>query len=108
MVTAVLLFAAITALFEAIMLLKWFNVDTLHKPWVAGLVHIAAFGINLLVHWGTLTGTMTAITAALVSFAVYPAVIWLKTFRTELKNEKLQRTSPQRNRAGHSRRHLFN
>ena len=86
MLTAVLVFAAITALFEAIMLMKFFSLDTMQNKWVAGAVHITAFLVNLVVHWGTVTGTMTAVTAALVSFAVYPAVIWLKAFWKEYKH----------------------
>lgn len=88
MLSAVLVFAAITALFEAILLLKFCDLPLLHNKWFAAAVHFVAFGINLIVHWGTVTGTMTAVTAALVSFAVYPAVIWLKTFVKEWKNEK--------------------
>lgn len=80
MLVTVLIFAAITALFEAFLLLKFVSLSKLMSPWAAAAVHVGVFAINIIVHWGTIVGTMTAITAALVSFAVYPSVIWLKTF----------------------------
>lgn len=80
MLVTVLIFAAITALFEAFLLLKFVSLSKLMSPWAAAAVHIGVFAVNIIVHWGTIVGTMTAITAALVSFAVYPSVIWLKTF----------------------------
>lgn len=86
MLVTVLIFAAITALFEALMLLKFVSLSKLMSPWAAAAVHIGVFAINIIVHWGTIVGTMTAITAALVSFAVYPSVIWLKTFYQEYRN----------------------
>lgn len=87
MLSIVLSFALITALFEALMLLKFVSLKRLMSPWMATFVHIVVFSINLTVHWGTIVGTMTAITAALVSFAVYPAVIWIKTLWTEYHHE---------------------
>ncbi len=80
MLVTVLIFAAITALFEAFLLLKFVSLSKLMSPWAAAAVHVGVFAVNIIVHWGTIVGTMTAITAALVSFAVYPSVIWLKTF----------------------------
>ena len=88
MLSIVLSFAVITALFEALMLLKFVSLKKLMSPWMAAFVHIIVFGINITVHWGTIVGTMTAVTAALVSFAVYPCVIWLKAWYTEWKNHE--------------------
>lgn len=88
MVSAVLLFAAITAVFEGILLYKYCGLNLLQSKWFAALIHLMAFGINLAVHYGTVTGTMTAICAALVSFAVYPGIIWIKTFAKEWANAK--------------------
>lgn len=88
MLTIVLSFAAITALFEAFMLLKFVSLKKLMSPWMAAFVHIIVFGINIVVHWGTIVGTMTAVTAALVSFAVYPCVIWLKAAHTSWKEQE--------------------
>ena len=92
MVTAVIIFATITAVFEALLLLKFCSLQLLRSTLFATLVHFMAFGINLMVHWGTLTGTMTAITAALVSFAVYPSVVWVKTFWKELRHGQKRAT----------------
>lgn len=97
MLTTVLIFALITALFEAILLWHFSSSAWLTSSWHpaygmtisrAGIVakraaishssavHLAAIGVNLIVHFGTITGTMTAITAGLVSFATVPAVTW--------------------------------
>lgn len=92
MIAIVLTFAVITALFEAFLLLKFVSLDRLMSPWSATAVHIGVFCINLAVHFGTIVGTMTAVTAALVSFAVYPAVIWVKTYLKEYRNAKQIRT----------------
>ena len=80
MVTAVLVFALLTAILEALLLYRFCSLKTLNSKSMPWIVHFIVVGINLAIHWGTIVGTMTAITAALVSFAVYPAVIWLKTF----------------------------
>ena len=88
MITTVICFALITALFEAFMLLKFVSLKKMMSTWAAAAVHIGVFLINLVVHFGTIVGTMTAVTAALVSFAVYPAVIWAKTCHKEYQNAK--------------------
>lgn len=86
MLSTVIAFAVITALFEALILLKFFKLSTLTKSWFPVFVHIVVAGLNLIVHWGTIVGTMTAVTAALVSFTVFPCVIWLKTFWRSYKS----------------------
>ena len=72
MIEAVLLFAFFSALFEAVMLWKlaprWL-VMTNFGGWC---VHFFIIGLNLFIHYGTVTGTMTAIVAGLASFAVLP------------------------------------
>jgi len=85
MVATVLIFAMLTAAFEMFLLLKFVPLSKLMSPWTAAFVHIGVFFINIIVHWGTIVGTMTAITAALVSFAVYPACKWIKAFRNKLQ-----------------------
>lgn len=97
MLTTVLIFALITALFEAILLWHFSSSQWLTSSWHpmygitisrAGIaakravishssaVHLIAVVTNLVVHFGTITGTMTAITAGLVSFATVPMIIW--------------------------------
>lgn len=70
MLEAVLIFGVLSALFEAIILWKacpkWLLV---HAP---VMIHIVVIGVNLFIHYGTVTGTMTAIVAGLASFMVVP------------------------------------
>lgn len=79
MVEAVLTFAVLSAVFEGIVLLKaprgvrdWI----LRSKFGTGVAHASIFAANLSIHWGTITGSMTAIVAALASFAVVPVVRW--------------------------------
>lgn len=81
MISIVLTFAFVTALFEAFILCKFFSAKTLQKRWMPAVMHTFVIVANLAIHWGTIVGTMTAITAGLVSFAVVPAVIWFKVFK---------------------------
>ena len=95
MINIVLTFAAITALFETILLMHFSNEQWLRGHWVVPLIgvkvghsssiHLVAIAINLAIHWGTIVGTMTAITAGLVSFATVPAVVWFMAFRRHYK-----------------------
>lgn len=86
MVTAVLVFALLSALFEAILLLKLAPSSLLQKKWFQVTVHVVVIVANLAIHFGTITGTMTAITAGLVSFATVPMCCWLKSFWHNYKN----------------------
>ena len=85
MIEAVFTFAFVSALFEFVVLMKL-------KPrtrcrvlgsgrWVS-LIHTVVIMGNILIHYGTLTGTMTAITAGLVSFATIPFTRWLSGYIT--------------------------
>lgn len=80
MVSAVLTFAALSIIFELLMLLKFAPLKWLQNHWFIATVHIVVTGINLVIHFGTIVGTMTAITAALASFMTVPLALWLKTF----------------------------
>lgn len=76
-VEAVLVFALITSLFETVILLKIrprTRLRMLGSPYVVALIHTIVFGTNIAVHYGTLVGSMTAITAALTSFVTVPIV----------------------------------
>lgn len=85
LVEAVLIFAAITALFETVILMKVKPRTRLrvlgNAKWVA-LIHAIVFFVNIAVHYGTLTGSMTAITAALSSFVTIPLVRWYSGYIT--------------------------
>ena len=89
MVTAVLVFALLSALFEMILLLKLVPKNLMLKPWFQVTTHTVVIAANLAIHFGTITGTMTAITAGLVSFATVPMCCWLKSF---WHNYKMPRT----------------
>lgn len=70
MIEAVLCFAILTALFEWLVLAKLtprIRVRVLRFP---NTITAIAFVMNLIIHWGTITGSMTAVTAALASMAV--------------------------------------
>ena len=70
MLEAVLIFGALSALFEAIVLAKACPRWLLTKAPV--MIHLFVIGVNLFIHYGTVTGTMTAIVAGLASFVVVP------------------------------------
>lgn len=80
LIEAVLVFAAITAAFELVILMKLAPRTRCRvlgsARWVL-FIHTAVFTINLAVHYGTLVGSMTAITAALTSFVTVPFARWL-------------------------------
>lgn len=70
MIEAVFIFAALTAALEWIILEKLdlhTRVRALNYP---SVITALAFTGNLVIHWGTMTGSMTAVTAALVSMGV--------------------------------------
>lgn len=76
MIEAVLIFAFISALFELGALayleprtrLRWLN-----RP---GTITFVVTLANLLVHWGTITGSMTAATAGLASMGTTAIARW--------------------------------
>lgn len=80
MITTVLIFALITAAFELLLLLKFASGKALRGRALPAFCHTFAIAANLAVHWGTIVGTMTAITAGLVSFATVPLAVVLVTF----------------------------
>ena len=80
MVATALIFAFVSALFELILLLKWAPLSWLNNVYFTTTVHVVVILANLAIHFGTVVGTMTAITAGLVSFGTMPLAIVLKTF----------------------------
>lgn len=70
MLEAVLIFGVLSALFEAIIIWKVCPRWVLARASV--LIHVFVIGANLFIHFGTVTGTMTAIVAGLASFMVVP------------------------------------
>ncbi len=85
MIEAVFTFAFVSALFEFVVLMK-IRPGTRCRVlgsgrWVS-LIHILVVSANLIIHYGTITGTMTAVTAGLVSFATIPFTRWLSGYIT--------------------------
>lgn len=72
MIEAVFLFAVCSALFEAIVVWKMVPRWMLMSTAGGMLIHLIIIGGNMYIHFGTVTGTMTAIVAGLASFAVLP------------------------------------
>lgn len=74
-IDAVMIFGLLSALFEAIILLKLsprLRLRLLGSGTAIAVVHSFAILFNLAVHYGTVTGTMTAIVAGIASFLVIP------------------------------------
>lgn len=73
MVEAVFIFAAMLAVFEFVLLCMIpprIRLRVLGNRIASGAIHIAMLIVNLYVHWGTVTGTMSATGAFIVSIVV--------------------------------------
>lgn len=73
MIETVFIFALVTALGEWAVLAKCKPRTRLRLLGHPGAITACAFAFNLWVHWGTVVGSMTAITAALASMATTEA-----------------------------------
>jgi hypothetical protein len=73
MLEIVLWFAAITAVGELVIL---HTMNARLRAWILGsatirsMFHVSFATLNLWIHWGTVTGSMTAVTAFVVSVVV--------------------------------------
>lgn len=66
MIDAVLMFGALNVLFEFVllcMLRPRTRLRVLGNPVLSNLMHTGFLSLNLLIHWGTLIGTMSAVLA---------------------------------------------
>jgi hypothetical protein len=66
MIEAVLLFGALNVLFEFVllsMLPPRYRLRLLGSPHACGLLHVSFLLLNLIIHWGTLIGSMASILA---------------------------------------------
>lgn len=85
LITTVLVFALLTAFVEFFLLYHYMPLRWLKKKPVQFLLHFGVAALNLAVHWGTIVGTMTAISALLISFATVPltiaALIFMHNYR---------------------------
>ena len=103
MIDAVLLFGAMNVLFEFIvlsMVKPRVRLRLLGNDSACVVLHFACLALNLLIHWGTLIGTMSGIFAFICSIGTvafarfvfgyieqgrYYKVGWVKYTREELK-----------------------
>lgn len=70
MINAVLLFGALNVLFEFVllcMLKPRARLRVLGNPVLSNLMHVGFLSLNLLIHWGTLVGTMSGVLAFVAS-----------------------------------------
>lgn len=83
MIEAVAVFAFISALFEFAIIMKLKPRTRLrllgNRYWVS-VIHTTVFIVNIVIHFGTITGSMTAVTAALVSFVTIPLARWISGY----------------------------
>lgn len=70
MIDAVLLFGLMNVVFEFVllsMLPPRYRLRVLGNPVLRNLLHVAFLSANLIIHWGTLIGTMSAVLAFITS-----------------------------------------
>lgn len=83
MIEAVFTFALVTMAFEFVLLMKLNPARRLRllgsTRWVA-TIHTLVIMINILIHFGTITGSMTAVTAGLTSFMTVPLARWISGY----------------------------
>lgn len=88
MLEAVIIFGSISAIFEAVILLKLpirLRLKLLGSGTAVGFIHIVISLTNLAIHFGTITGSMTAIVAGLASFVTVPLV---RKYTGYIKNKR--------------------
>ena len=92
MIEAVLLFGVMSAVFELIllgMLGPRMRLRVLGSAYKQNLLHIGFLLLNLMIHWGTMTGSMTAIVAFLVSL---PTVLIAKLVWGQITDDRYYKT----------------
>lgn len=70
MIDAVLLFGALNVLFEFVLLCMMSprtRLRVLGNPVLSNLMHVGFLMANLVIHWGTLVGTMSGVLAFVAS-----------------------------------------
>jgi uncharacterized membrane protein YkgB len=79
-IDAVILFSFLSAALEFVLLMKTpprYRLRLLGSSVAVGIVHTVVGITNLIVHFGTLIGSMSAVVSALASFATIPFARWL-------------------------------
>lgn len=76
MLETVACFAVITALFEWMILAKLSPKTRVRVLRFPGCITLTACVLNLVIHWGTVVGSMTAVTAGLASIFITTVARW--------------------------------
>jgi len=76
MLEATFVFALLTVLFEAALVIKMHQKTRMHVLRYPALITGAFFVFNLIIHFGTVVGTMTAVCAGLASMAATSVLRW--------------------------------
>lgn len=80
MIEAVLLFGAMNIVFEFVllsMLSPRVRLRVLGSPNYRNALHVGFLLLNLIIHWGTLVGTMSGVMAFVSSMVTVRVAMWL-------------------------------
>ena len=86
MITAVLMFGLLNIIFEFVllsMLPPRTRLRLLGSPNRRNLLHVGFLLGNLIIHWGTLIGTMSAVLAFISSMITVQIAMWLYGYVTD-------------------------
>lgn len=92
MIDAVLLFGLMNVVFEFVlisMLSPRIRLRVLGSPVLRNLIHVLFLSANLIIHWGTLIGTMSAVLAFISSMLTVQLAIFLYGTVTENRYYKV-------------------
>ena len=80
MVSAVLLFGLMNIIFEMVLISMMpprMRLKVLGNPNYRNALHIGFLLLNLIIHWGTVVGTMSSIMAFVASIVTVRIAMWL-------------------------------
>lgn len=80
MVSAVLLFGLLNIIFEMVLISMMpprMRLRVLGKPNYRNALHVGFLLLNLIIHWGTVVGTMSSIMAFVASIVTVRIAMWL-------------------------------
>lgn len=88
MIDAVLLFGALNIAFEFVLLSMMpprYRLRLLGLPYYRNALHVSFLLLNLIIHWGTLIGTMSAVLAFITSMITVRIAMWLYGFVVDMQ-----------------------
>lgn len=86
MISAVLLFGVLNIVFEFVLLTMLpprVRLRVLGNPNYRNALHVIFLLLNLMIHWGTLVGTMSAVLAFISSMITVQIAMWLYGYVTD-------------------------